>query len=307
MRLPRAVDQVLDAAIVPSFTSFGYQLRGLHPVTERMDGRRVLITGATSGLGRSAAGSLAGLGASVVIVGRNTAKTDATARAIASEHPKADIDVEIADLSLLAEVRELAARIRSGPSIDVLVNNAGSLFPERRETSEGIELTVATNLAGHFVLTNEIASTISTTGRVINVSSGGAYTQRISIAYLRGDRGYDGATMYAQTKRAQLILTELWSARLAPVVVHAMHPGWANTPGVEGSLPGFFRMMRPVLRTPSQGADTIVWLAASEEARASTGRFWLDRVPRPIHKLRRTRETVDQRHALWDYLTDLTT
>ncbi|MDH3500284.1 MAG: SDR family NAD(P)-dependent oxidoreductase, partial [Acidimicrobiia bacterium] len=173
-------------------------------------------------------------------------------------------------------------------------------------TTEGLERTVATNLAGHFVLTNTVAGQMSGDAQIINVSSGGAYTQRIDIDYLEGQKGYDGATMYAQTKRGQLILTQLWSVRLAPIAVHAMHPGWANTPGVEGSLPGFYKVMRPLLRTPDQGADTIVWLAAAAPGEIRSGQFWLDRAPRPFHKLKRTREATGDRAALWDYLEELT-
>jgi dehydrogenase/reductase SDR family protein 12 len=307
MAISPTVDALLDAAIVPSFTNLGYRVRGLEPVTDRLDGKRVVVTGATSGLGRSAAGALAGLGAQTVLVGRNAAKAEATAAAIRSEHPDANVALEIADLSLMAEVRALGDRLSEGPPIDVLVNNAGSLFPERRETAEGLELTLATNLAGHFLLTNSVAGHLAEGGRIINVTSGGAYTQRISLSYLRGERGYDGATKYAQTKRGQIILTALWAERFAGRLhVHAMHPGWANTPGVESSLPGFYRVTKPFLRTPDQGADTIVWLAAAPEGGTSSGQLWLDRRPRPFHKLKRTRESGEQRRALWDFLHELT-
>jgi NAD(P)-dependent dehydrogenase (short-subunit alcohol dehydrogenase family) len=118
---------------------------------------------------------------------------------------------------------------------------------------------------------------------------------------------YKGSIAYARAKRGQVILTELWAERLADdgVVVHAMHPGWADTPGVEESLPIFRRVTKPFLRTPEQGADTIVWLAASEVAAETSGKFWLDRRPRSTHRLRSTVEAVDDRQGLWDALNDL--
>ena len=306
MPLPDVIDRALDALIVPSFTSIGYRLRGLEPVTERMDGKRTIITGATSGIGRAAAEQIVALGASLVIVARNEAKALAFRDELVDRHATAVVTIEIADLSLMAEVRALAERLAEGPTIDVLINNAGALFGERAHTDEGVERTLATNLAGHFLLTNTVAKNIAPDGRVINVSSGGAYTQRISVRYLKGEKGYDGTTAYAQTKRGQLILTEMWAERLAPIVVHAMHPGWSDTPGLGESLPMFTKIVGPLFRSAEQGADTMVWLAASAEGGQSTGEFWLDRRPRPFHKTKRTRETAGQRRDLWEFLNQTT-
>jgi NAD(P)-dependent dehydrogenase (short-subunit alcohol dehydrogenase family) len=189
-----------------------------------------------------------------------------------------------------------------------LVNNAGVLLPEREETQEGLEKTFATNLLGHFVLTNLLIEKLEAPARIINVSSGGMYSQRIRVDDLQMERGaYDGTVAYARTKRGQVILTELWaeSLRSRGIVVHSMHPGWADTPGVSGSLPRFYKLTKPLLRTPEQGADTIVWLCASDEAARSTGQFWHDRRPRPPHRFRRTRETESERTLLWERLTKL--
>ena len=174
----------------------------------------------------------------------------------------------------------------------------------RALSPDGIELTFATNVLGPFLLTNLLLPLLerSAPARIINVSSGGMYTQRIRVDDLQSARGeFDGATAYARAKRAQVILTELWARRLegSGVVVHAMHPGWADTPGVETSLPRFYRLTRPLLRTPEQGADTIVWLGAADEPGRSTGRFWHDRRPRPTHLLPWTRETRQEREQLW--------
>jgi NAD(P)-dependent dehydrogenase (short-subunit alcohol dehydrogenase family) len=132
------------------------------------------------------------------------------------------------------------------------------------------------------------------------------YTQRLRVDELQMAPGlYDGAIAYARSKRAQVILTEMWAERLRDrgIVVHSMHPGWADTPGVSTSLPRFYKLSKPLLRTPEQGADTIVWLCASPEAGQSSGLFWHDRKPRPTHRMRRTRETEAERKALWEALS----
>ena len=168
--------------------------------------------------------------------------------------------------------------------VHVLVHNAGVLPRERRETEEGVELTFATNVLGPHLLTRLLRERLiaSAPARVLFVSSGGMYTRRLDVDDLQSRRGtYDGRVAYARTKRAEVVLAERWAAELAGtgVVVHAMHPGWADTPGIKTSLPGFQRIMRPLLRTPEQGADTIVWLAAAEEP-APGHRALLVRSPR---------------------------
>ncbi|HSN84952.1 MAG TPA: SDR family NAD(P)-dependent oxidoreductase [Polyangiales bacterium] len=301
----KVLDSILDKSVL-GYTALGYYLRPHPPIEEDLTGRVALVTGATSGLGRETATELARLGATVIIVGRNREKTDAVAEATRQQTGNPDVNVEIADLSSMREIRALAARLR-GP-IHLLVNNAGVLLPERSETDEGFETTFATNLLGHFLLTNLLVDALEPPARIINVSSGGMYTQRIRVDDLQMARGrYDGTVAYARTKRGQVILTELWAEALRGrgIVVHAMHPGWADTPGVSSSLPRFYKLTKPLLRTPAQGADTIVWLCASEEAGRSTGKLWHDRKPRPTHRLRSTKATEAERLALWNELAAL--
>ncbi|MDH3729984.1 MAG: SDR family NAD(P)-dependent oxidoreductase [Acidimicrobiia bacterium] len=303
----------MDAAIVPGFTKIGYRVRKRRwqPMAESLAGRTVVITGATGGLGRAAALDLARLGADVVMIGRSPPKTARVRDEIATEAGRGSVRVELADLSIMAEVRGLAERLLANESaIHVLINNAGTLFNERSETVEGIEKTLATNLLGHFLLTNLLIPLLveSAPARIINVASGGMYGQRISIGNLHNDRGeYKGAAAYARTKRGQVILTEMWAERLRDtgVTVNAMHPGWADTPGVAHSLPTFHKITKPFLRTPSEGADTVVWLAASADVEGRTGLFWHDRRPRPTHRSRRTKELPEARQDLWDALTEL--
>lgn len=299
------LDSILDKSLL-GYTSLGYRLRPHPPIRADLSGRVAVVTGATSGLGRRTALELARLGATVIIVGRNEAKTLAAAEEIRAETGNPSVLVQVADLSSMGQIRGLAERLQR--PIHLLVNNAGVLVAKRTETEEGFETTFATNLLGHFLLTNLLIDRLEPPARIINVSSGGMYTQRIVVDDLQMKRGrYDGTVAYARTKRGQIILTELWGDALRDrgIVVHAMHPGWADTPGVSSSLPRFYRITKPLLRTPAQGADTIVWLCASEEAGRSTGKLWHDRKPRPTHRLSRTRETEGERQALWNKLAEL--
>jgi NAD(P)-dependent dehydrogenase (short-subunit alcohol dehydrogenase family) len=214
------------------------------------------------------------------------------------------VTVEALDVSDLAMVRAVGARLADG-SVDVLVHNAGVLPDERSETKDGLELTFATHVAGPHLLTRLLRPALerSDDARVIWVSSGGMYTRRLNLSDPQWQRRrYDGVIAYAETKRAQVVLAELWAETLAEtsVRVNSMHPGWADTPAVASSLPRFRRVTQAILRTPAEGADTVLWLAASPAARGSNGRFFFDRAPRRTHLLPGTRESAADRSALWD-------
>jgi dehydrogenase/reductase SDR family protein 12 len=146
-------------------------------------------------------------------------------------------------------------------------------------------------------------------GRVVAVTSGGQYTQSLPLDDLQFTRGdYDGPRAYARAKRAQVALTREWARRLrgSSVVANAMHPGWADTPGLEASLPGFRDMMGDRLRSAEEGVDTILWLAGAPEARAQSGQLFLDRRPRPFDRVPMTRLTPADRRDLWDRVVALT-
>jgi NAD(P)-dependent dehydrogenase (short-subunit alcohol dehydrogenase family) len=294
---------------IAGFTNLGYQLhaRSFRPIETDLSGRTVVVTGATGGLGRATASALAGMGARVVLVGRDQQKLDRISTEIAGEVSPVE-----ADLSLMSDIRVLADRLLETESrIDVLINNVGVLLPDRRVTEEGLEMTLATNLAGHFLLTNLLLPrlTRSAPSRVVNVSSGGMYSERIRPDDLQYERDeYRGAAAYARTKRGQVILTEMWAQRLhgKGVVVHAMHPGWARTAGLEQSLPVFNKLMKPLLRSVDEGADTIIWLASADEPALDTGRFWFDRALAPTHLTDSTQERDEDREALWKALVEIT-
>lgn len=305
MNVRSLVDRALDAAVVPGFSSVGYAIRSRISGWDRlppMGGRSVLITGGTGGLGLAAATRLASLGASVTVAARDKVKIDRTVEqlnAIPGAGPAAGI---ADDLSLVAGVRRVAAQAAAAGPLHVLINNVGVLLPQRTVTEEGIEATLATNLLGHYVLTEELVPLLAANApsRIVNVSSGGMYTQGIALNDLQNERGYRGSVAYARTKRGQVILTEWWAERLRDrgIVVHAMHPGWVDTEGVRTSLPVFRTLTAPILRDTAQGADTIAWLAAADEPARSSGRFWHDRTARPVHRVRATRQTPGEREML---------
>jgi dehydrogenase/reductase SDR family protein 12 len=227
--------------------------------------------------------------------------------------PQAPVDPEVVmlDLSDPGSVRRAAREItkRFG-SLHVLVNNAGVLPSQRTLTDQGIELTLATNVIGPFLLTGLLIPALAEAApsRIINISSGGMYAQRLSVEDLQqAEEPFDGVTQYARTKRAQVVLTELMAERLRPlgIFVHSMHPGWADTEGVRSSLPRFRRITAPILRSPKQGADTIVWLGCAQLPGVVTGEFWHDRRRRSTHLVRFTRESEVERALLWKRCVEL--
>jgi NAD(P)-dependent dehydrogenase (short-subunit alcohol dehydrogenase family) len=305
----RSLDRLLDWTLL-GYTKWGYRFRGLEdePVAGSLDGCNAVVTGATSGLGHATALGLAGLGARVVLVGRSEERAEATRQAIRRRHPHARVDVELADVSLMREVRDLAERIegRIGP-VHRLVHNAGVLLDEREETDEGIERTLATNLVGPFLLTRLLlpAMRAAPAARIVFVSSGGMHAEPLRPDDLDfTEEPFDGVRAYARTKRGQVVLAEMLAEELRDqrIAVHAMHPGWADTPGVESSLPRFHKLTRGWLRSPEEGADTIIWLCAAEEPGRCTGLFWHDRRPRPTHRFRQKPASAEERRHFWEAL-----
>ena len=307
-----------DRLVLPGlwrFTRLGYSAsrKGWKPLSAFLGNRHAVVTGATSGVGLAAAKSLAALGARVTLVARDKAKAQATALAIREETGNERIDVELCDMSLMADVHRLADRLLAADApIDILINNAGALFNPRQQTAEGLEKSFALLLLAPYILNERLQPLLARadSARVVNVSSGGMYSQKIHVDDLQSDRGnYSGSVAYARAKRGLMILTEVWAEkwRKAGIVVNAMHPGWADTPGVETALPAFYRVTRKLLRTPEEGADTMVWLAASTEAGKVSGKLWLDREQHPSHISRRTRESAAERAQLLQTLEELRT
>lgn len=314
------VDTALEGTLVGSFTRIGASVRrsldawDSEPLPS-LEGRVAVVSGATSGLGLVTAQRLAALGAHVCILARDEGKAARVRTSILNDVPGASLTIARGDTGHLDDMRRVAREIAARHErVDVLVHNAGALDAERTVSPEGIETTVASHVVGPLVLTRALLPCLERAGssrppaRVLWVSSGGMYAEPLDTSRLEmPHRGYDGVVAYARAKRAQVTLSEMLAERLASrgIVVHAMHPGWADTPGVARSLPRFRAMLRPLLRTPSEGADTLVWLAASRGLPSTTtGRFWLDRRVRAIHKLSSTRasDTAAERERLWRWL-----
>jgi NAD(P)-dependent dehydrogenase (short-subunit alcohol dehydrogenase family) len=308
----RALSRVVDPTIALSFDRTGFRIHSLTFQPDDLDvdlsGRRCLVTGANSGIGYESALALADLGAEVVLLCRSRERGEAAANRIRERTGNKRVSLEELDISRLASVRSATERLREGP-VDVLIHNAGALPDERVETEDGLELTLATHVVGPHLLTSLLRPALerSSDARLIWVSSGGMYTRRLNVRDPNWEeRTFDGVLAYAETKRAQVVLAELWAEELrgTSVVVNSMHPGWADTPSVKTSLPNFYRVTRPLLRTPAEGADSVVWLAASPRANQWTRCFFFDRAIRRTHLLPFTRESGEDRSQLWKMCED---
>ncbi len=298
------LDKLLDASVLLSFDRTGFRRHARRFVAAdlqtKLTGKVVLVTGANSGLGLATARALAALDARVRMLCRDPARGAQAFDAVKAEHPAADVRLLPLDVSLLGDVERFAAAFDE--PVDVLVNNAGVLPDTLRRTSEGHELTFATNVLGPFALTAALLPKLrAASGRVVTVSSGGMYTQRLELPLLEARvEPFDGVTAYAQTKRAEVVLNELWAAREPAVTFSVMHPGWADTPSVKTSLPRVHQVTRPLLRSSEEGADTVVWLTACARLSGISGQFWFDRAAAPTQVFPWTRESPADRAALWE-------
>jgi NAD(P)-dependent dehydrogenase (short-subunit alcohol dehydrogenase family) len=310
------LDWTLELTVVGSFGRPGLVLRRRlfgwdSPAPNSMAGRTVLVTGPTSGLGRATTEALAALGARVVLVGRSPERLASLRDSLVREHAEDRFPMVVADMGSLESMREAASQVlATEPRLDVLVDNAGAIFPERTVGPDGIEATLATLVVGPFALEAALLPLMARTpgSRIVSVTSGGMYTQPVHLDDLQYEsEPWSGSRAYARAKRIQVTVMREWDRRLAAagidVTINAMHPGWADTPGLAEALPGFYRRMRPILRTPAEGADTIVWLATRPGA--GGGKLYLDRRPRPFDRLPSTRLTAVDRRRLWNAVLEL--
>ncbi len=315
---PRAViDDVLELTVLGSFSRVGVAVRRRlfrwgDPAPRALAGRTVLVTGPTSGLGRAATDRFASLGARVILLGRSEERLAGVRDELTGRHGDDRFPVVVADMGSLASVRgAVAAILATEDRLDVVVDNAGSIFGDRRIGPDGIEATLALLVVGPFALVSGLLPLLRRTSgsRVIAVTSGGMYTQSLPLDDLQYQDGdYAGPRAYARAKRAQVALMREWARRLRGdgVAMAAMHPGWADTPGLAATLPSFHRLMRPLLRTPIEGADTIEWLATLPDAMPATGGLYLDRRRRPFDRIPSTRLSAAGRRHLWDRVVALT-
>ena len=239
------IDDLLEMSIVGSFSRIGSTVRRRlfdwsDPPAGALRGRTVLVTGPTSGLGRAMAGRLAGLGARVVLVGRDPERLGTVRDELVAAYGADRATAVVADMASLASVGDAVDRIATNePRLDVVIDNAGAMFPERTIGRDGIEATLATMVVGPFALIAGLLPLLRRTGRheVVAVTSGGMYAQPLDLDDLQwARRPWNGTRAYAQAKRAQVALDpRVGPARPADeVAFSAMHPGWADTPGHRG-------------------------------------------------------------------------
>ncbi len=272
-----------------------------------MAGKTVLVTGATAGIGEVAAVELARRGASVIVVGRDPKKLDATVARVRKETGKDAADAFLADLTAQSQVRRLAEQVRSRhPRLDVLLNNAGAIFSKRSETADGIERTFALNHLAYFLLTNLLLDNLKAAGhaRVVNVSSMAHQSVPGGINFddIEGKVKYSGWTAYAQSKLANILFSNELARRLegTGVTSNALHPGIVSTDFTagNGAMGWVYRRLYSVIGISSEtGAKTSIHLAASPEVEGVTGGYFAKSKPAKTAKPAQDREAA---RRLWE-------
>ena len=239
----------------------------------------VLITGATRGIGRAAAVALARQGIELALVGREAERVKAVSREATAAGTGAPVHEHVADLTLMSEVRALAAQARERyEHVDVLANNAGALFSSRKETSEGLERTFALNHLAPFLLTSLLRDRLSG-GRVVTTSSDAHKAGVLDLDDLQSERSYSAMRVYGISKLCNILFTRELAKRAPELHANCFHPGVVRT-GFGKNENGIWKVLTtlgaPFFRTPARGARSLVWLATSEQAAALTGDYVLD-------------------------------
>ncbi|MGH9430065.1 MAG: SDR family oxidoreductase [Terriglobia bacterium] len=269
-----------------------------------MQGKVVVITGATSGIGQVAAEKLAGMGARMVLVARDQARGEAALARLHEKSPGVAHSVHYADLSRLAQMKHVAAEIAASEQrVDVLINNAGALFGSRHVTEDGLELTFALNHMAYFIVTEGLRERLlaSAPARVVNTSSDAHKGARLDFDDLQSARGYSGFKVYAKSKLCNILYTRELARRLAGsgVTANCLHPGFVDTRFGDqsgGLLSLGLRLAKTLAITPEKGAETIVYLASSPEVATVSGGYFYK-----CHPATPTQEAQDDTAAqgLW--------
>jgi NAD(P)-dependent dehydrogenase (short-subunit alcohol dehydrogenase family) len=248
-----------------------------------MKDKTVLITGATAGIGKETARGLAKTGARVVLVGRNQAKGEAVVEELKRATNNENIDLLMADLFSMAEIRRLADEFKSKYNrLDVLVNNAGAVFDKRETTVDGLEKTFALNHISYFLLTNLLLDLIkaSAPARIVSVSSMAHQYGRIDFDNLQGERSFSAMSIYANSKLMNILFTYELARRLdgTGVTANCLHPGGVAS-DFGNNLGGFYKIVVWLFKntfaiSSAKGAETSVFLATSPEVEGVTGKYF---------------------------------
>ncbi len=255
-----------------------------------MVGKVCLVTGGTNGVGKAAAQALAGMGAVVVIVGRDATKTAGVVAEIKRLTNNLAVTSLLADLSVQADVRRLAAEFKQAHSrLDLLLNNAGGIFLERQLTADGLEMTFALNHLNYFLLTNLLLDRLkaSAPARIVNVASDAHQGSTLNFDDLQSEESYTAFNVYGRSKLANILFTVELADRLAGsgVTVNALHPGFVNSGFGKNNQGGLwvtlltkvYNLVGPLLaRTPEKGAETAIYLASSPDVAEISGKYFVD-------------------------------
>ncbi len=268
-----------------------------------------LITGATDGIGKVTATELARKGYAVVLAARNETKAATVTTEIVASTGNRNVDYLIADLSSLAQLRRLAEMFMvCYPRLDVLINNAGIVMPQRVLTADGYETTFQVNYLAQFYLTQLLLGELkkSPRGRVINLSSSVYRAGKFNPGNLQSEQQFSTIGTYAASKLCVLLFTIELAQRLKPtrVVANAVHPGIVRTPMMRGA-PGVFRAISyaalPFSRSPDKGAATSVFLAGSPDAAQISGQYLANG---KVQKIKTAFNTRENRDMLWNLSMD---
>jgi NAD(P)-dependent dehydrogenase (short-subunit alcohol dehydrogenase family) len=270
-----------------------------------MQGKVVVITGATSGIGEVAAQNLARMGARIVMIARNPQRAEATIARLRQIGPAADHRVHLADLSKHADMRRVAAEIATAePKIDVLINNAGAMFTQRQVSADGFEMTFATNHLSYFVLTNALLKPLQAAGRarIINTASEAHRGAHLDFDDLQFSKEYSGFTAYRRSKLCNILFTKELAGRLkgTGVTANSLHPGFVSTRFADnnrGLLAYLFRFAKLFAISPEKGAETIVFLASSNEVANTSGLYFQKCRPATPSKEAQDEKAAEQ---LWE-------
>ena len=277
-----------------------------------MNGKVCLVTGATDGIGKVSARVLAELGAKVIIVGRNPEKSAIVLAELRSISGNENIDLLMADLAVMQEVRDLAEQVISRyDRIDVLLNNAGGYFTKHEITSDGLEMTFALNHMSYFLLTNKLMELLkySAPARIVNVSSDAHYGVDIEFENLNGEQEYKAWKAYQKSKLANVLFTyELLEKVPEDITVNCLHPGFVAT-NFGHNNGGFFG---PVLKIaqrisaidPEEGAKTSIFLCSVPEVKGVSGKYFYKCQPKTSSRESRNEKSMKK---LWDISMKLST
>ncbi len=268
-----------------------------------MNGKIVVVTGASNGIGAVTALELARMGARVLLVVRNEQKGKLVLEQIKNQTGQ-NAELFLADLSLVGQTRRVAEEIsRVAPVIDVLVNNAGGIFTERLETKEGLEMTFALNHMAYFALTTLLLPNLKAAknARVVSVSSNAHNMARIRWDDLQAKEKFNGTTAYGNSKLMNLLFSNELARQLegTGMTSNALHPGVVSTgfaQNATGAWKWFFGFAKPFLITPEKGAETSIYLASSHEIESATGMYWDKK--RPVQPSAAALDQTSQKH-LW--------